>query len=117
MKNKSKCMCGRRYCQGFYTLHQKELYKIDKIKETKLAEMPTARFIIDPSPTSGEIAVEFYDVHIINDPNTPKEEIGSVVFTKLTNEEARKRVRLAEAYEKVMLDFIKRKKEEEINAV
>lgn len=110
------CKCGRKYCAGYILLHPKELSKITEITDHQQKEIPNARFIVDPSPTSGELKV-FYEVHVINDPNTSKENIGSIVFTKQSEEDKQKRMILAEAYEKVMSEFIEKKRRENMDAV
>lgn len=48
---------------GFILLHEKELFKVDELKEKTIAEYGDVSFKIVDSPSSGEIFTKFYELH------------------------------------------------------
>lgn len=57
--------CGRYNCTGFYLLHEKELDKVDEIKQKELSENANVQFDMMLSQSSGEIFTQFYELHVL----------------------------------------------------
>lgn len=60
-------ICKNNNCIGKYLLHPKEMDRIPEIKAKVLSENPNRKFVLLPSPSSGEIFTKFWELHIIQD--------------------------------------------------
>ena len=85
----AKCKCGRKGCKGFYLLHPKEIQEgaIQRITNQELKECSNIRFSLDPSPSSGEVFLIFYELHVIE----TEYDIGKLTITEMSLEERTKR--------------------------
>ena len=54
-------------CLGFILLHEKELKEIEKIKDSISKEHGQVQFKLDRSPSSGEMFVKFYELHVVKE--------------------------------------------------
>ena len=57
---------GMKSVLDFYFLHEKELEKIEQIKEIMCKEHGHVNFNLEKSPSSGEMFAKFYELHVIN---------------------------------------------------
>lgn len=67
MSGRGTCKCGRKECTGYYLLHPKEMDKIFKIKKDEVEAHKNCRvdFVLDNSPSSGEINTRFKELHVL----------------------------------------------------
>ena len=59
MNDLNICKCGNEKCFGFLLLHEKELEKIEQIKEIMCKEHGHVNFNLEKSPSSGEMFAKF----------------------------------------------------------
>ena len=64
MEYSDGCKCGNKNCIGFLLLHEKELKDIEEKKESMRNKYGNVDFELKDSPSSGEIFVKFYELHI-----------------------------------------------------